>query len=80
LIYRIARFNLVPIVYGLGSYDTVAPPHSYINVFDFDSVRDLADYLLYLDGNDTAYNEYFWLVGKLLINHILIYPIHIITQ
>jgi alpha-1,3-fucosyltransferase len=49
----------VPVVYGLAPYDTLAPPHSYINALDFPTAEDLADYLLYLDSNDTAYNEYF---------------------
>lgn len=36
-----------------------APPKSYINVHDFKSMRDLANYLDYLDKNDTEYNSYF---------------------
>ena len=54
------RYEMVPVVYGLGSYDTILPPKSYINALDFKSVRALGKYLLYLDKNDTAYNEYFW--------------------
>ena len=34
-------------------------PGSFINAADFDSVKALADYLKYLDKNDTAYNQYF---------------------
>ena len=37
----------------------VVPPGSFIGVQDFPSVKALAEYLLYLDKNDTAYNEYF---------------------
>ncbi|KAA0197302.1 hypothetical protein HAZT_HAZT006526 [Hyalella azteca] len=54
-----SRYDILPVVYGLGAYEETAPPHSFINVFDFPSVRHLADYLIYLDKNDTAYNEYF---------------------
>ena len=32
---------------------------SFINVMDFKTVKDLADYLHYLDKNSTAFNEYF---------------------
>ncbi|KAF2360504.1 Fucosyltransferase N-terminal [Trinorchestia longiramus] len=54
-----ARFDILPVVYGLGEYEQLAPPHSYINVLDFPSIRHLAEHLLYLDKNDTAYSEYF---------------------
>ena len=37
----------------------VVPPGSFISVQDFPSVKALAEYLLYFDKNDTAYNEYF---------------------
>ncbi|XP_078489918.1 4-galactosyl-N-acetylglucosaminide 3-alpha-L-fucosyltransferase FUT6-like [Ciona intestinalis] len=56
---------VVPVVWGPTREDvmTVAPPHSFIHVEDFENISDLADYLLYLDRNDTAYREYFnwWL-------------------
>ncbi len=38
----------------------MAPPHSYIDVKDFASVKDLADYITFLDNNDQAYISYFW--------------------
>ncbi len=52
---------MVPIVLGAYKEDYVStlPPHSYINVDDFRSIRDLAAYLKYLDRNDTAYAAYF---------------------
>ena len=51
--------GIVPIVMGGADYKEIAIPGSYINVLDFPSVKALADYLLYLDKNNTAYNEYF---------------------
>ena len=52
--------GLVPIVLGGARYSPEQViPGSYINAADFDSVKDLADYLKYLDKNDTAYNQYF---------------------
>lgn len=51
--------GIVPIVMGGADYKEIAIPGSYINVLDFPSVKALADYLLYLDKNVTAYNEYF---------------------
>lgn len=57
--FNILRLDVVPVVYGLGNYSAQAPPHSYIDALSFPTVSALADYLLYLHHNDTAYNEYF---------------------
>ncbi|XP_046437835.1 alpha-(1,3)-fucosyltransferase C-like [Daphnia pulex] len=55
------RYHIIPIVFDLhGHHARMAPPHSYINAADYQSVRELADYLTLLDGNDILYNEYFW--------------------
>ncbi len=43
-----------------GSYEEVTPPHSIINVKDFASPKDLADYITYLNNNDEEYLSYFW--------------------
>ena len=51
--------NIVPVVMGGADYKALAIPNSYIDVQDFASPKKLAEYLLYLDGNDTAYREYF---------------------
>ena len=51
--------DIVPIVMGGADYKALAIPNSYIDVEDFASPKHLADYLLYLDTNDTAYKEYF---------------------
>ena len=49
-------------------YKRAAPPHSFIHVDDFESPKELADYLHKLDRNDDLYNEYFqWKgTGRLL--------------
>ncbi|XP_012563479.3 glycoprotein 3-alpha-L-fucosyltransferase A [Hydra vulgaris] len=53
--------DVVPIVMGAhpNEYKNIAPPHSYIHVDDFPSVKDLAKYLIFLDQNDLYYNQYF---------------------
>ncbi|KAK3872913.1 hypothetical protein Pcinc_022043 [Petrolisthes cinctipes] len=51
--------NVLPVVYGGANYSNQAPPYSYIDAQSFPSIKNLADYLLYLHHNDTAYNEYF---------------------
>nr|CAB3247538.1 alpha-(1,3)-fucosyltransferase 6-like [Phallusia mammillata] len=51
----------VPVVWGTkkSDYVAIAPPYSFIHAEDFESPEKLAEYLLYLDKNDTAYREYF---------------------
>jgi len=49
----------VPIVWGAKKSDYIVPPKSVIFMEDYKSMDDLADYLDYLDKNDTAYLEYF---------------------
>jgi alpha-1,3-fucosyltransferase len=57
--YRALAKDIVPIVYGGADYTQYAPPHSFINIADFKSPKDLAAYLKLLDGNDALYLEYF---------------------
>ncbi|KAK5646397.1 hypothetical protein RI129_004861 [Pyrocoelia pectoralis] len=58
-LYNALKKNIVPIVYGAGDYSLSAPPHSVINVNDFVSVKELTDYLKYLDKNANVYLTYF---------------------
>ena len=51
--------RIVPIVLGSGPYENMLPPHSYIDVRDFSTARELSDYLHYLDTHDDAYNDFF---------------------
>jgi alpha-1,3-fucosyltransferase len=57
--YRALSSDIVPIVYGGVDYSSYAPPLSYIDVSDFKSPKDLADYLKLLDENDGLYLKYF---------------------
>jgi len=61
--------NTVPVVQGARKeqYGGLTFGHqTYIHVDDFNSPKSLADYLLYLDRNDTAYFEYFEWKRKLM--------------
>ena len=57
--FRVIARQIVPIVYGGADYSRIAPPHSYIDTRQFKDPKQLADYLLVLDKNETLYNEYF---------------------
>ena len=56
---RALIYDTVPIVFGGVDYAQFAPPQSYIDVKDFDSPKQLADYLLFLDRTDELYARYF---------------------
>ena len=58
-LYKVLNKTIVPIVYGGENYTVDAPPHSVINVLDFDSPKHLADYLIKLDADHAAYMKYF---------------------
>lgn len=52
--------STVPIVDGPASYDGFIPTERAVIRMDaYPDPRELADYIRYLDGNDTAYLEYF---------------------
>lgn len=58
-LYEPMRKFVIPIVYGGCNYSNFAPPHSVINVQDFESTRDLADHLIFLSKNFREYRKYF---------------------
>ena len=55
------QHDIVPVVYGGADYGQVtgAPPSSYINSRDFDSPKELAKHLQWLDDNPKEYLQHF---------------------
>ena len=53
------RHDTIPVVLGGGDYAKFVPTSGFINAMAFESPAHLADYLLYLERNKTAYNAYF---------------------
>jgi Glycosyltransferase family 10 (fucosyltransferase) C-term len=49
--------GMVPIVYGMADYASIAPPKSFIDVMYFESMEALAAFLKYLDENPAEYFE-----------------------
>ena len=60
-VFETLRYDTVPVVLGLGNYDDYMPRSAYVNALDarFATPAHLARYLLYLNANRTAYNDYF---------------------
>ena len=50
--------NVVPVVMGQANYSLIAPPHSLINVGDFETPGSLAEFLKGM--SDEEYLSYFW--------------------
>ncbi|CAJ0606885.1 unnamed protein product [Cylicocyclus nassatus] len=53
------RRDVVPIVLKRSLVEKIVPPHSFIAADDFNTTKDLANYLRYLMQNKSAYTEYF---------------------
>lgn len=56
------KVDMIPVVYGgsrMQDYSSIAPHGSYIDAKSFNSVKDLAKYLIFLDKNDSDYLRYF---------------------
>jgi alpha-1,3-fucosyltransferase len=59
--FAMMHHPIIPVVYGLhDDHEKLSPPHSFINVAKFENTKELANYLILLNNNDTLYNEYFW--------------------
>ena len=58
-LFQILQYNVVPIVLGAADYDYFVPPHSFIDIRDFGSPQQLAEYLYMLDTRDDLYLKYF---------------------
>ncbi|XP_043227188.1 alpha-(1,3)-fucosyltransferase C-like, partial [Amphibalanus amphitrite] len=54
--FRTLALGTVPVVFGGAQYSSLAPEGSYIDALQYEP-RELAELLLYLDRNDTAYRE-----------------------
>ena len=52
--------NIVPVVFGGAQYSDFAPPHSFIDIQEFESVKAAGEYLNYLIEHPEEYVEYFW--------------------
>ena len=51
---------MIPVVLNGADMSQVAPPHSYINVMDFNTTEELASYLNKVDQDDELFASYFW--------------------
>ncbi|KAK6167835.1 hypothetical protein SNE40_021773 [Patella caerulea] len=57
-LFRPESLDIVAVTRGGANYSQICPEKTYIDTSNFKSVKDLANFLLYLDRNDTAYGQY----------------------
>ncbi|XP_046595687.1 alpha-(1,3)-fucosyltransferase C-like isoform X2 [Neodiprion lecontei] len=53
-------YHIIPVVYGGANYSRFAPPRSYIDALDFESPKELAEFLTSLSKDREEYLSYFW--------------------
>lgn len=58
-LFNVLNLNVIPIVYGDADYDSIVPSHFVIDVRKYKTVKELADYLKFLDENPEQYLKYF---------------------
>lgn len=57
--WRPLEQGMVPLVYGGGDYAAVAPPNSFIDVRQFKTIKELAEYLKRISDSKEKYAKYF---------------------
>ena len=58
--FNLLSYNVIPVVLNGADMSRLAPPHSYINVMDFNTTEELALYLHKVDQDDELFASYFW--------------------
>lgn len=57
--FNTLNYDTIPIVLGAGEYSKFVPKSAFINLMNYPSIGQFAEYLMYLSLNQTAYSEYF---------------------
>ena len=71
--FRGFDMELIPVVLGGANYTKLLPPHSFIDVRDYESPKHLAKYLLHLVKHPTEYMEYFaWKQNYRLLKTVIV--------
>lgn len=59
-LFNAMEYYVIPVVYGRVNYEDFLPPHSFIDVNQFNRTTDLANYLIQLSSDPAEYSKYFW--------------------
>ncbi len=58
--FKIAKYNVIPVVLNYVDMEALAPPHSHVNVLDYNSTNDLVEALVEIGQDDALFASYFW--------------------
>ncbi|XP_023326749.1 alpha-(1,3)-fucosyltransferase C [Eurytemora carolleeae] len=68
-LFEAMKYNVIPVVLGGADYADMLPPKSFINVEDFKSIKELGEYLTFLDRTPDEYLKYFkWKTSHEVLN------------
>lgn len=54
------NYYIIPVLYNAAENHKFLPPHSYLNVLDYASIKELTDHMRYLADHPEEYVKYFW--------------------
>ena len=54
------NYYIIPVLYNAADNSKFLPPNSYLNVFDYSSIKELTDHMKFLAANPEEYMKYFW--------------------
>lgn len=59
-LYSTIQQFIIPVIYSGADLSRFLPPKSYIDVNNFETAGDLAEYLMFLEKHPLEYVKYFW--------------------
>lgn len=59
-VFSVMNNIIVPVIFNGAEMKRFLPPKSYVNVENFATLKDLAEYLKYLTQNPDEYSKFFW--------------------
>lgn len=58
--WKVLKINVIPVVLNGVDMTQHAPPHSYIDIKDFKTLKDAAKYMIKVSEDDKLFASYFW--------------------
>ena len=56
-LFKALNLDVIPVVLGGADYKSITPPNSVINALEFETPKQLAQFLKFVASNETLYNS-----------------------